>query len=89
METCNVSWESDEDFARQVTQAQVMHDANQLFISHSDQPANVPAASSDTIDEQTIFDLDEEEEPEEEEEEEDEGAAALQFQRRSSHGCSH
>ena len=68
----HVSWESDEDFARLVTQAQVMHDANQLFISHADLPADAPAAGCDTIDEQTIFDLDEEEEPEEE----DEGAAA-------------
>ena len=48
-----------------------MHDANQLFISHADQPADAPAAGCDTINEQTIFDLDEEEEPEEEEEEED------------------
>ena len=72
----HVSWESDEDFARLVTQAQVMHDADQLLISHADQPADAPAAGCDTIDEQTIFDLDEEEEPEEEEEEEDECAAA-------------
>ena len=71
----HVSWESDEDFARLVTQAQLMHDADQLFISHADQPADSPAAGCDTIDAQTIFDLDEEEEPEEEEEE-DEGAAA-------------
>ena len=71
----HVSWESDEDFARLVTQAQVMHDANQLFISHADQPADAPAAGCDTVDEQTIFGLDEEEEPEEEEEE-DESAAA-------------
>ena len=42
-----------------------------------DQPADAPAAGCDTIDEHTIFDLDNEEEPEEEEEEEeDEGAAA-------------
>ena len=55
-----------------------MHDANQLFISHADQPADTPAAGCDTIDEHTIFDLDKEEEPEEEEEEEekDESAAA-------------
>ena len=52
-----------------------MHDANQLFISHADQPADAPAAGCDTIDEQTIFDLDEEEAPVEEEED-DEGAAA-------------
>ena len=71
----HVSWESDEDFARLVTQAQVMHDANQLFISHADQPTDAPAAGCDTIDKQTIFDLDEEEKPEEEEEV-DEGAAA-------------
>ena len=59
-----------EDFAQLVTQAQVMHDANLLFISHEDQPADAPAAGCDTIGKQTIFDLDEEEEPEEEEEEE-------------------
>ena len=55
-----------------------MHDANQLFISQADQPADAPAAGCGTIDEQTIFDLDEKEEPEDEEEEEDddEGAAA-------------
>ena len=47
----HVSWESDEDFARLVTQAQLMHDANQLFISHADQPADTPAAGCDTIDE--------------------------------------
>ena len=71
-----VSWESDEDFVRLVTQAQLTHDANQLFISHADQPADSPAE----IDEHTIFDLDKEEEPEEEEEEkveeEDESAAS-------------
>ena len=50
-------------------------DANQLFISHADQPADAPAAGCDTIDEHTIFDLDNEEEPEEEEDE-DESAAA-------------
>ena len=72
----HVSWESDEDFARLATQAQAMHDANQLFFSHADQPADAPAAGCDTIDEQTIFDFDEEEEPEGEEEEEDEGVAA-------------
>ena len=37
----HVSWESDEDFARLVTQARVMHDANQLFIPHADQPAEM------------------------------------------------
>ena len=52
----------------------IIHDADQLFISHADQPADAPAAGCDTIDEQTIFDLNEEEEPEEEED--DEGAAA-------------
>ena len=35
-----------------------------LHLPH--QPADAPAAGCDTIDEQTIFDLDEEEEPEEE-----------------------
>ena len=69
----HVSWESHEDVARLVTQAQVMHDANQLLISHADHPADAPVAGCDTIDEQTICELDEEEEPEEEE---DEGAAA-------------
>ena len=53
-----------------------MHDANQLFISHADQPADAPAAGCDTIDEQTIFELDEEEAPEEEEEEQGKGVAA-------------
>ena len=48
-----------------------MHDANQLFISHADKPADAPAAGCDTIDEHTIFDLDEEEE-----EDDDESAAA-------------
>ena len=48
---------------------------NQLFIFQADQPADTPAAGCDTIDEDTIFDLDKEEEPEEEEEE-DESAAA-------------
>ena len=71
-----VSWESDEDFVRLVTQAQLMHDANQFFIPHAHQPADSPAE----IDEHTIFDLDKEEEPEEEEEEkveeEDESAAS-------------
>ena len=62
----HVSWESDEDFARLVTQAQLMHDANQLFISHADQPADTPAAGCDTVDEHTIFDLDKVEELEEE-----------------------
>ena len=51
-----------------------MHDANQLFVSHADQPADAPAAGCDTIDEHTIFELDKEEEPEEEDE--DESAAA-------------
>ena len=45
-----------------------MHDANLLLISHADQPSDAPIAVSDTIDEQTIFDLDEEKEPEKEEE---------------------
>ena len=72
----HVSWESDEDFARLVTTRQVMHDADQLFISHAGQPAGAPAEGCDTIDEHTIFDLDKEEEPEEEEEEEDDSAAA-------------
>ena len=54
METCQL--ESDEDFARLVTQAQLVHDANQLFISHADQPADTLAAGCDTVDELTIFD---------------------------------
>ena len=33
-----VCWESDEDFALLVAQAQAKHDASQLFISHADQP---------------------------------------------------
>ena len=70
----HVSWESDEDSARLVIQAQVMHDANQLFISHRDQPADAPAAGCDTIEEHNIFDLNKEAEPEEDEE--DESAAA-------------
>ena len=53
-----------------------MHDANQLFISHADQPADAPAAGCDTVDEHTIFDMDKEEEPEEEEDDDDESAAA-------------
>ena len=52
----HVSWETAEYFERLVAQAQVMHDANQLFISHADQPADTPAAGGDTIDDQTIFD---------------------------------
>ena len=59
----------DEDFAWLVTQAQVMYDANQLFISHADQPADTPAAGCDTVGMKwkwQQFDLDEEEEPEEE-----------------------
>ena len=71
----HVSCESDEDFGRMVTQAQVMHDADQLFISHADQPVDAPAAGCDTIDEHTIFDLDKQEEPEEDDDE-DESAAA-------------
>ena len=66
----HASWESDEDFARLVTQAQVVLDADKLFISHAMHQPRV----CDTVDEQTIFDLDEEDEAEEEEEE-DEGAA--------------
>ena len=47
----HVSWESNEDFERLVTQAQLMHDANQLFITHADQPADTPATGCDTFDE--------------------------------------